>query len=228
VYEDRPERDTPQHIIDELTEYGGLSPDGQPNWRLVLAQNCRIHCFGRQNHIANRPIHDDTRPTDVIPDRIEEGEFWILRYPKVTGWILQRWFPPSTWGTKEFWESQRAQDGRTRMFAAYPQRGDYKEMPVGPWKTIAEVGDLRSAIRCYNAQQRANAVNWKNYEEGWMALDALDRQQKADEFAEELEASYRMGVSPLLRTVSGSAQEVRNLVAANAAGVNLGASEKWG
>src|SRR5208282_2351070 len=206
MYEDRPEKDTPQNIIDELTEYGGCAPDGKtPIWRLVLAQNCRIHCFGRFNEIANRPIADDSRPTDLVPDRIYEGEGWVPRYKKVKGWILQRWFPPSTWGTRESWEGQRAQDGRTRLLAAFPQAGDYKEMPVGPWKTIAEVGDLKAAIRCYNAQQRANPVNWTNWEQAWIALDALDRQRAADAFAEEGEARYRMGISPVLRTVSGSA-----------------------
>jgi len=230
MYEDRPERDTPPQINRDLAEYGGLSPDGQPIWRVVLAQNCRIHCFGRMNRLnpgAVDAITDTTRPTDIVPERIEEGEFWVPRY-QVKGWILQRWYPAACWGTREKWESEKAQDERTRLLAAYPQRGDYMMMPCGPWRTIAEIGDLHGAIRCYNAQQAANPVNWQNHMLAWMALDAEDRQRKADDFADELESQYRIGVSGVLRTVSPAAQEFRNLLAAQAGGINFGAAEKWG
>lgn len=230
MFEDRPEKDTPQHILDELREYGGLSPDGQAIWRLVLAQNCRIRCFGTMNHISRDldAIPDDMRPDEVTPDRIEEGEFWIPMY-RCTGWILQRWFPASVWGSREKWESEKAKDDRTRLLAAYPQRGDYMMMPCGPWKTIAEAGDLKGAIRCYNAQQRRNPVNWQNHIQAMAAFESQQRQQEADAYAEEIAAQHRLGISSILRSVSPAAQEFRNSVAEHTAGgVNLGASEKWG
>ncbi len=230
MYDDRPERDTPQKILDELREYGGESPDGQPIWRIVRAENCRIHCFGRQNHIARgiiAAIDDYTRPESIVPDRIEEGEFWIPRYG-VTGWILERWFPGSCWGTREKWESEKAQDGRTRLFAAYPQRGAYQVQPCGPWAVIPPIEDIKGRIRHYNAQQRTNPVNWANHTLAWTAFDAQARQKAADAFADELEAKYRMGVSGMLRTASGSAQEFRDTLAAQVQGVHLGSAEKWG
>ena len=230
MHEDRPAKDTPHHIIDDLREYGGLSPDGQPIWRLVLAQNCRTRCWGRMNHLAagtEKRITDDSRPTDIVPDRISEGEHWIPKY-KFTGWILQRWYPGSHWGTRQNWEGERAQDGRTRLLAAFPQHGDYMMMPCGPWRSIAEVGDLHAAIRCYNAQQRANPVNWENHIQAWVALDGIKRQEDADAFALESEAVVRMSVSSVMRTVSGAAQGVRNQVAKGVGGVNLGAAELWG
>src|ERR1035438_9126805 len=162
MFEDRPEKDTPQRVLDDLRDYGGESPDGQSIWRLVLAQNCRIHCFGRQNHVTTPDvIPDDYHPVNIVPDRIEEGEFWVPRY-RCKAWILQRWFPASVWGARSTWEGERAPDGRTRLLAAYPNRGDYMMMPCGPWKSIAAAGDVKTAIRCYNAQQRANPVNWVN------------------------------------------------------------------
>lgn len=112
MYEDRPEKDTPLWIGEELADYGGLSPDGQPLWRIVRAENCRQQCFGTMNHIDPAVLSgmtDETRPTDIVPDRIEEGEFWIPKY-RVKGWILQRWFPASVWGTREKWEGERAKD----------------------------------------------------------------------------------------------------------------------
>lgn len=230
MYEDRPQKDTPGWIQEELREYGGLSPDGQPIWRLVLAQNCRIHCFGTLNHISQdvEALADDARPTDVVPDRTEEGEHWIPRYD-VEGWILQRWFPASIWGTREKWEGERAKDGRTRLLAAYPQRGDYMMMPCGPWKSITEAGDLEAAIRCYNAQQRRNPANWDNHMLAMLAFEQQTRQVKADAYADEIAAQHRLGLDHVLRSVSPAAQRFRNVVSKHTAGgVNLGASEKWG
>jgi hypothetical protein len=230
MYEDRPERDTPPHINRDLVEYGGLSPDGQPIWRVVLAQNCRTLCFGPMNHIEQGRIDaitDTTRPTDITPDRISDGPVWIPRY-KVKGWILERWFPAGAWGTRDSWESQRARDDRTRLLAAYPQRGGYMMM-CGPWKTVAEIGDLHSAIRCYNAQQAANPVNWDNHTRAWLALEAEERQRTADEFEDNIDSDYRMAISSILRTVSPSAQAFRDAVSQmSAGGTQLGASEKWG
>jgi hypothetical protein len=230
-YEDRPEKDTPDEVQAALREYGGLSPDGQPIWRLVLAQNCRVRCFGTMNHVAPGVVEnmpEDAKPTDIIPDRIEEGEFWIPRYT-VKGWILQRWFPASSWGTRQNWEGQRAKDGRTRLLAAWPQRGDYMMMPCGPFKSIESAGDLKAAIRCYNIQQRRNPVNWENYMRAQQALEEAERQQLADQYAEEIAAEHRLGYASVLRSVSESAQKVRNTISrSTAGGVNLGASEKWG
>lgn len=239
MYEDRPERDTPQRILDELRTYGGESPNGLPIWRLVRAENCRIRCFGRQNHIAKGRVdafNDESIPQEVrqaslaefVPDRIEEGEFWIPLY-RVKGWILQRWFPPTAWGKRELWEGERAQDGRTRLLAAYPQAGAYTMMPCGPWSVIPPLDQLQLAIRCYNAQQRANPANWQNYMDAIVALDKRQREISVEEYSEELEAQFRAGFSGMVRTVSGTAQKLRNRMADySVGGINLGASEKWG
>lgn len=231
MYEDRPEKDTPAAITADLTEYGGLNPHGNPVWRLVRAENCRIQCFGTMNHISvdTSKLADFARPTDVPIDRMEEGEFWVPRYKKLKGWILQRWFPPSAWGTREMWESQKARDGRARLLAAYPQRGDYMMVPCGPWHSVEEAHDLKGYIRCWNAQQRNNPINWQNYEEALLAFELQERQQEAEAYAQEIEAQYRLGPQTMLRSVSTAAQKWRNSVADHTAqGVMLGAAEKWG
>lgn len=230
MYEDRPEKDTPQWIQDELTEFGGVNPHGKPHWRLVLAQNCRIRCFGTMNHIQPGVIEamsDTTRPTEIIPDRIEDGEHWVPRF-REKGWILQRWFPARTWGTREQWEGEKAKDGRTRLLAAYPAAGDYMVMPCGPWERLAQVPDLRPAIRSYLLQQRADPVNWANHILAMTAMEAHERQAEAEAYADELATQYRIGVSSVLRSVSGAAQQVRNRVAESVGAVNLGAGNKWG
>ena len=231
LYEDRPEKDTPDFILAELHEYGGESPDGQPIWRLVRAENCRIRCFGTLNHVNPDIVKnwsETAKPTDLVPDRIEEGEFWIPRY-RVKGWILQRWFPASMWGSKERWESEKAKDGRRRLLAAWPQSGDYMMMPCGPWKSWQDAGDLKAAIRTYNIQQRRNPVNWQNHLMAMTAFEEQERQQAADEYAAEIAAMHREAFGSALRTVSESAQELRNVISKHGAGgINLGASEMWG
>ena len=168
MYEDRPAKDTPDLLNRDLAEYGGLSPDGQPIWRMVLAQNCRIHCFGQRNEIERgrrAAMEQDeavrtaaglaVKETRLIePDRIIDGEHWILRHA-FKGWILQRWFPASTWGTRDNWESQKAKDGRKRLLAAYPNRGAYMMM-AGPWPTIAQAGDLHG--------EKSAATTWTKKE----------------------------------------------------------------
>lgn len=230
MYEDRPEKDTPQYIQDELRDYGGVSPNGKSIWQLVLAQNCRTRCFGAMNHIQPgviKAMDDSTRPTEIIPERISDGEHWIPRFD-FKGWILRRWYPASTWGNRLQWEGEKAKDGRTRLMAAFPSSGDYMVMPCGPWSNLAQVPDLRTAIRSYNFQQRLNPVNWGNYILSMTAMEAHERQSAADDYAGELEAQYRMGFSGMFRSVSGAAQRVRNEVAESVGSVNLGASNRWG
>jgi hypothetical protein len=230
IYEHKPEKDTPENIREDLRAYGGESPDGKAVWRLVLAENCKFHCFGARNHIERgkvRAMGDNSRPTDIQPNRIEVGEHWIPRY-KHRGWILERWFPASVWGTKEKWDGEKASDGRTKLLAAFPSRGDYMMM-AGPWATIQQAGDLYAAIRCYNIQQRRNPVNWPNHLHAMTVFEEQERQAAADAYADELAAQHRLGMGSILQSVSSSAQRFRNIVSKHtASGVNLGASEQWG
>lgn len=235
MYEDRPEKDTPEWIREELREYGGESPDGQAIWRLVLADNVRVQCFGTMNHGTGAKVSDAPKKEEWLAEinslvgRVEEGEFWVPRYKNIHGWILERWFPASVWGLKEKWEREKARDGRTRLLAAFPQRGGYMMQQCGPWKTIVEAGDLKAYIRGYNLLQRRNPVNWQNYLQAQVALEEQERQQATDAYYEELCAAHAEVIAPTVRTVSEAAQKFRNVVSKHTAnGTNLGASEKWG
>ena len=228
MYDNRPERDTPERIKEMLVDYGGRTPFGWPVWRFVLAQNCRIKCFGQKNHIVQGvKLSEVKHAEELLVERIEEGAFWIPRY-RSKGWILERWFSPSIWGTREAWESKRANDGTTRLFAAYPAHGDYR-MLCGPWKSIEEAGDLPTAIRTYNLQQRRMPTNVDAFMRAEAVIEAHERELEIEAYAETLEDAQRLQVSDVLRTVSKSADQFRSVVA-NAAnkGTQLGASEKWG
>ncbi len=66
-------------------------------------------------------------------------------------------------------------------------------MPCGPWKTLNEISDLRTAIRSYNFQQQSNLVNWQNDILAMTAMEAYERQAEAEVYADELATQYRMG-----------------------------------
>jgi hypothetical protein len=240
-YEDRPEKDTPQWIQDELRAYGGESPGGDPIWKLVLAENCRTRFFGTMNHVSQgaidsisgeaTPLADGKFAADsggkVVPDRIEHGEHWVPRFG-VKGWILLHWYPASAWGSRAEWEGQKDKDGRTRLLAAFPQRGDYMVMSCGPWRTLNEVPDVKALIRHYNFQQIANPVNWENDTKAMIAMEKAEREAQAEQLAQELEAQYRIGVTSVLTSVSSAAQRVRNAVSQSVGGVQLDAAARWG
>lgn len=228
MYDDRPERNTPERIKAQLREYGGLTPHGWPVWRFVLAQNCRVRCFGQRNHIApGIKLSESIYPGELLVERVEEGAFWVPRY-RTKGWILQRWFPPHVWGTKEAWEAYRAQDGTTKLLAAYPAYGDYR-MLCGPWRSIDEAGDLPTAIRTYNLQQKRMPRNVEAFLRAEAVIEQHERQEEVDAYAETLEDAQRLQVAEVLRTVSRSADQFRAVVADAAnQGTHLGASEKWG
>jgi hypothetical protein len=72
------------------------------------------------------------------------GTFWMPIYP-CEGWILERWFPPSAFGSREAWYSALSQDGETPMMGPYPERGRFW-MLDGPWEEIPPLELVRVPI----------------------------------------------------------------------------------
>ena len=79
MYEDRPEKDTPDWIQADLREYGGVAQTARLSGAWCWLKIAAIRCFGTMNHIAQDTSNwaPDKKATDLVPDRIEEGEFWI-------------------------------------------------------------------------------------------------------------------------------------------------------
>ena len=94
-------------------------------------------------------------PTRICPAELERYENKPIRvvtemrevrkYPHADGWILEKWFPASAYGTQEEWYSYKAIDGFTPMLGPYPERGDY-EMIYGPWTKIPSTDVLQKLI----------------------------------------------------------------------------------
>lgn len=212
MYRDEAGRDTPRAIRKMLEEYGGQTPTGLPTWRLVRACDCRILCQGVMHHFP-RGVEIDI---NTRPERIEGGQFLLPRYRDLNGWILQRWFPPSTWGTAEQWQSHRAEAKDTPLFAAsFPTSGDYF-MLGGPWATVEEAGDLRAAIQLWLRAQRENPRDLEAHVKGELAQEQWERRRQVERFAREMTAVLRTDVESVLKSASPAAQRYRDQMAAQA------------
>jgi hypothetical protein len=148
-----PLRDTPPEVTDKLLNWGGKNHYGESNWRIILAQNHLVQRAGMwtefdaetdQIQFTGKDYGYETR--QIAPDAIRAGMFWVPLYP-CQGWVLERWFPPSAYGSREEWESSLSQDGETPMMGPYPERGGYFMLSGGgPWNEIPNLDSIRKAI----------------------------------------------------------------------------------
>jgi hypothetical protein len=204
-------KDVPVALHREITRFGGLNPFGKPLWRVVLAQNVLEQSFGVMRHMpcVSADAMPDNEIPDVEPERIETGEFWTPRYSG-RGWILERWFPASVWGSLQEWRLATAEDGETRMMGAFPRHGDYymvsdvclpKCPSVGYWKT--EIGkELRRMTAMHSDPSR------RMNEALYMARIAEERRK--ERFTEEVNSIHRSVTAPILATVGRTAQCLRD------------------
>jgi hypothetical protein len=195
-----------------LASYGGHTPDGRPLWRLVKAGNRRVRIAGVMTTMPRGVVPEDTAPL-----RTEEGTFWVRRYGNA-GWVLERWFPASTWGTEADWEAERSgPDNRTRMRAAWPRNGDYFLMG-GPWPQMPAAEVLKEAIRTQVRDQQTRPVDWGNYLKAELAGEMLERERQAAAYEDHLAMIGRQTISPLMGSASAAAQRVRNGLAVRIGG----------
>ena len=225
-----PNKDAPRTVRDRLRNYGGLNPFGQPNWRLCLAQHCLEVCGGIFHNMPDGELAICEEGPDgklyhreLKPESVEQGFFETPKYAH-EGWILEIWMPAHLWGTREWWESQKAEDGLTPLMGPYPERGAYWMMG-GPWSSLPDVGDVEMAIAQY---RRAQADRPRNLE---MALRMRLKEHEArrlkarDEKRKRYEEQARE-VMQVLRGTSLGAQRVRDGVQKSiGANAHLGACD---
>jgi len=208
-----PTRDTPRHIMAEITRYGGLNPFGEPAWRVVLAQNVKEQTFGTMRHmpVMNADMCDDV--PEVEPESFSSGELWVPRYNEV-GWILERWFPAHAWGTKTEWESETAADGVTQLKGAFPRHGDYfmvndafylQQQGTDFWKC-----EIQKCLRDQEAMPGDPAtVLGRN-----LYMHRAKQEQREEDYREEVNRLHRTVTDPILATIGSTAQKLRDQIRA--------------
>lgn len=168
-----PLRDTPHEVIATLAQWGGNNEYGEPNWRVILAENHLVQRAGMWTDFDEGTEQVEFTPgkgglayktQQIAPDSIRIGVFWVPKY-QVTGWVLERWFPASAYGDREQWESALSQDNETPMMGPFPERGGYF-MLTGPWEQIPNLEDIRASI-----------AGWENasHSHGNIDVEAMQR-----------------------------------------------------
>lgn len=182
-----PLKDTPDEVTETLMRWGGKNRYGEPNWRIIRAENHLVQRAGMWTEFEHdveqtqfRTVGNQVRfqHREIAPDAIRVGTFWVPLY-QVHGWILERWFPSSAFGSREQWESARSTDG-TPMMGPFPERGGYFMLSGGgPWSEIPLLDSIRAALSVWENS---------NHSHGEIEIDKIDLAVRRDvEQAAELE-----------------------------------------
>jgi len=162
-----PLRDTPAEVTESLLRWGGRNPHNEPNWRIIRLENHLVQRAGLWTEYAEgtdmvqfeeKEKHLAYSTREIAPEAVRIGVFWVPLYP-VSGWGLERWFPPAVFGSKIQWESALSQDNETPMMGPFPERGGYFMLSGGgPWPEIPLLEDVRAAISQWENADHSHGV----------------------------------------------------------------------
>lgn len=206
----------PSDIADYLLTIGGKTPFGEPMWRLVVAPSVVWKVAGGKvwqeglsiserggfdfeagNPHCYRPVRDES-------DRLVERR----RYPHLDGWILQRWFPPSSYSRTQWFANENCLSDGTPKLGPFPQFGDY-EMIGGPTRRIPSRSELHSFISSYyrGLESRTGSVEGRIRE----AVNAAEyERQKEEQRVRTLTDEYMRDKCSYLYSSSLEAGRVRS------------------
>jgi hypothetical protein len=189
-----------------LTAYGGKNPFGKPHWRLLVsadrlvkesgvyrdwAEGLSTAEKGGLNFQGCSFSRHENKPIRVVTEMRE-----VKKYPHAEGWILERWFPASSYGTQAEWYSYKAVDGFTPMLGPYPECGDY-EMVFGPWIRIPATDALQGLIAKYSAGINGRRGSPESRAQEYLLRYEYEEQQAEEKRKVEYEAMMRDHISPL-------------------------------
>ncbi len=184
----------PADVAEYLETIGGKTPFGEPMWRLVLAHTVVWKVrggkiwddsltvaerggidieTGRQH--TNKPLRDES-------DKLTEQR----RYSYLEGWILQKWFPASSYSKSEWFAPDRCFPDGTPHLGPYPYCGDY-EMQGCAVEQMPSKEALRGFIGSYyqalekrspnietRMRERQNTLEYEERERNRQALAHVD------------------------------------------------------
>jgi hypothetical protein len=214
-----PDKDAPREIRQLLLRFAGVNPYGKPNWRVCLAQHVMVKRGGVFHQLDGTrktmfvPAPDGKRYYQPISDRVTTGWMEVPKYPH-RGWIMERWFPAHTFGTKEQWEGHRSEDG-SPMMGPFPTEGGYFMVNQKPFPKMPEWSDLENAIAHWEREQRLRPENFAAALAQAVKDEQDDLVRRREKLEQELEEMRCSELLPVLRGTSLSAQRFRNQLAAS-------------
>jgi hypothetical protein len=115
----RETHDPPPALEERLARAGGSNRLGEPNFRVVWGGSRLTWVGGRW---IDRDAHGNR-----LREAIELRR--VPKYLPLDRWHIERWTPPETYGSPEFWFAQtiEVEDGiRVPALGPYPARGEYE------------------------------------------------------------------------------------------------------
>lgn len=211
-----------------IKSFGGTNPYGQPKWRLVVAGEIFVREAGvwrdwadglttaekgGLNFTPNPDIPGvNYQRYENTPDRVVTEIRDTRKYPESEGWILERWFPASTFGTQENWYAQKSIDGLTPCLGPYPERGDY-EFCYGPWEQLPTTDVIQLRISQYTAQINNRTGTPESRLRDYMYRFEYNQRIAEEKRKKEYEAMFKEELTPM-NSSSLAASRWRNDLAA--------------
>lgn len=127
----------PLYLTNLIDATAGFNMYDDPHFRLVWAE-ARLTPSGGTwlDWLPNTSMADRNTAKGKRPWRRSAGIRMIKRYGPAKGWVLERWVPPSAYGSREQWYSPAViggtivlvNGGRERLPSqgSYPSRGEYE------------------------------------------------------------------------------------------------------
>ena len=206
-----PTSDTPTAVTKAITDHGGRNPYGRPMWRLIRAE---LHLSKKRGVWHTFP---DGTLEQVVRDeqgrflhnplhalRVEYGVRETPMYP-FKGWILERWLPAETWGSREEWNAD---------WGPYPEAGDYFIMSTA-LDQMPPTEYLREQISKWERDWETRPRTLEKAYRLFMQEEREQQQKEQEHIEAELAGFYRGEIKPIFNTVSLGAQKVRNEVQAS-------------
>jgi hypothetical protein len=170
----------PAEISDYLLAIGGRTPFDEPMWRLVVAESVVWKVAGGKVWDENLSLSDRGGFSSLNKPLRDESDHLVerRRYPHLSGWILQRWFPPSSYSKSQWFALENCLPDGTPKLGPYPQFGDY-EMIVGPAQRIPSKSELYSFISSYyrELESRTGSIESRIRE----AVNAAEYERRREE-----------------------------------------------
>jgi hypothetical protein len=209
-----PNIDTPKDYQEFVTRVGGKNPYGKPMWRVVLAQRCLRRSSGLLHSLPS----GDVSVFDVDAkgkvhyqqpeDTVKSGEFYLPRY-NAEGWIAERWFPASAWGTPEEWGQHKGEAGERLFHEPYPVQGDYF-MLIGPFEKLPEHSDIENALRMFEHEHDKRPTDFKKHFAQVLRDEETAREKRREKLEQDLMYMRKNELVPVLKSGSLEAQRYRN------------------
>ncbi|HEY6970750.1 MAG TPA: hypothetical protein VJA94_16185, partial [Candidatus Angelobacter sp.] len=206
----------PSDIADYLTSIGGQTPFGEPIWRLVLADSVIWKVAGGKVWDENLSIAERSEirfagAGAIAPHKPLKDETGKLverrRYPHLDGWILQRWFPPSSYSRSQWFAPENCLPDGTPKLGPFPQFGDY-EMVAGPAPRVPSRSELHTFISSYyrGLESRSGSVEGRIRQ----AVNAAEyERRKEEDRVRELADAYMRDKCSYLYSSSLEAGRIR-------------------